>query len=88
MAGVRPQAFYGAEVHGATDWELTQYRRAAMRLVEPSARTCSLTARLLLLGDPAGKIPFACTVRWAEEVWAASRPNRRGLWETFPPIDS
>ena len=32
---------------------------------------CSL-ARLLLLGDPAGALPFSCVLRWAREFWMAA----------------
>ena len=61
-AGVRPQAFFGAEVGGASDAELLAYRRAALSLRAASARTCSLTAKILRLGDPAGLLPFAATL--------------------------
>ena len=71
-AGVRPQAFFGAEVSGVSDRELLGYRRAELSLRSPSARTCSLTARLLMLGDPAGPLPFTCILRWARELWAAT----------------
>ena len=65
-SGVRPQAFYGAEVNGASDLELAAFRRVSMRLVSPGARTASLTAKLIMLGDPAGAVPFACVLRWAQ----------------------
>eukprot|EP00959_Pyramimonas_sp_CCMP1952_P269780 5640063-Pyramimonas_sp.AAC.1 len=54
-AGVRPAAGYGAMVLGMSNTELQSLQRVLLAGKNPAHRGASLTAKLVLHGDPAWK---------------------------------
>ncbi len=70
-SGIRPQAAYGAEVHGVSNAELRTVRAKLLRVVGPSGSGHSSTLLQMVVGDPAHDIAVAPILRWAAEVWAS-----------------
>ena len=78
-AGLVPQQEYGAEVTGLTEVEVRSLRRTAAAGLGPRAGGRSLTAALLVEGDPTRRAAVAVAVRWAEEVWAAANGEQGAM---------
>ena len=74
-AGVAPAAGYGAEVNGVSDREWGVLRRVAGAATAPCTSGRSLTASLLLFGDPTWRAAVAPAARWQKEVWRATDPR-------------
>ena len=70
-SGVITGATYGAAVHGFSDRELVQIQRVAASSMTPSAKGRSLTALLLVRGDPTWRAAVAPLQQWARATWNA-----------------
>eukprot|EP00973_Karenia_brevis_P013927 1888833-Karenia_brevis.AAC.1 len=70
--GVRPMVGYGARVNGCSDAELLKLRRMLLSASAPLARGSSLTAKLVIQGDPAWIEALAPVRAWSDEVWRAA----------------
>ena len=93
-SGAKAAAVYGARVNGLADGELLALRRAAAAGRSPSAPGRSLSALLLLCGDPLAEAAVAPFLMWAKHVWMAitdrgtarlSLPKLRALWTAASP---
>ena len=71
-AGLRPAAIYGHEVNGVSPKEMRKLNATAAIALRPVARGRSLSATLLLHGNPNGQAAVACFVRYCAEAWAAA----------------
>ena len=67
--GVVSAATYGATVNGVSDRELLQLRRTAAAAMSPSARGRSLSALLILRGDPCWAAAVAPLTQWIRASW-------------------
>ena len=71
-AGVLPAMSYGGEVNGFSDREWRSTQRVAGAALAGAVSGRSLTATLLLHGDPTWRLAVAPALRWHREVWRAS----------------
>ena len=70
-AGVLSAAIYGAPVNGFSDSELQNLRRLAATAMTPTAQGRSLTALMLVRGDPTWSAAVAPIAQWVRAAWAA-----------------
>ena len=97
-AGFKPAAGYGMEVWGCSPVELKKLQTRAGACLSPFAGGSSLTAKLLIHGDPSATLAVAAAVKYAREVWRAgtcsggqgkSPPQLRSAWDRVnggPPL--
>ena len=71
-SGVLSAATYGAAVNGVSDAELRSLRRIAASAMTPSARGRSLSALLLLHGDPCWSAAVAPLAQCIRSAWKAN----------------
>ncbi|HIE69537.1 MAG TPA: hypothetical protein EYP98_04890 [Planctomycetes bacterium] len=76
---VRPAVAYGTRVNGASDAELLEARRLMLSATPPYARGTSLTAKLVLSGDPAWEMSCGPLLAWHDEAWRAARHDLHSL---------
>eukprot|EP00959_Pyramimonas_sp_CCMP1952_P361285 7566386-Pyramimonas_sp.AAC.1 len=75
-AGASPALTYGVEILGLDSAGLLQLRRDYCRQVQPFHGGVSLSAKLVLDGDPALRQAVAPALQWSRMVWmAASQPD-------------
>ena len=72
-SGVLPAATYGAAISGFSDHELLQLRRIAAASMNPSAKGRSLSALLLLHGDPTWTAAVAPILQGVRAGWNAAQ---------------
>ena len=70
--GVVPAACYGAEIAGLDDGEWAKMRATHARGQLPAHGGISISAKLVLQGDGAGKLAVAPAVQWCRMLWIAS----------------
>jgi len=70
--GVVPAACYGAEIAGLDDGEWAKMRATHARGQLPAHGGISISAKLVLQGDGAGKLAMAPAVQWCRMLWIAS----------------
>ena len=63
-------ATYGSEIHGVSNYELDNLRRAFGRVVKPSSGSRSLTTLTILEQDPCWFPSVSPVVRYAKEIWS------------------
>ena len=77
-AGTRPVATYAAEVSGIPSGTFRKLRRWGIAgITGMASTTSSLSAALLLDGDPCADASIACATRWAQEAWCSALDGRR-----------
>ncbi len=93
IAGLAPEANYGAEVWGVSDAEAIKLRRTAAKALLPRSRCRSLTALHLVHGMPTCREELRTVIHFAKQVWRAatdrdaasargmSLPDIRRHWE-------
>ena len=72
-SGVLPAAIYGAAVSGMSDHELLQLRRISASAMTPAAKGRSLSALMLLRGDPTWTAAVAPLQQWVRAGWNAAQ---------------
>ena len=82
-SGVLPAMEYGAEVNGVSDKELHTIRTVAGHANASARSGRSLTASLLIRGDPTWRAMVAPVTRWQREIWRAASPAERGCFRDF-----
>ena len=70
-AGFKPAASCGMEVWGYSPVELRKLQTRARACLSSFARGSSLTAKLLIHGDPSATLAVAAAMQHAREVWRA-----------------
>jgi len=76
-SGVLPAIVYGAEVNGISDVELKKIRNISTAAMTGGTTGRSLSASLLLRGDPSWKAGVAPISRWHKEVWRVHHQGRK-----------
>ena len=71
-SGVLSASTYGSAINGVSDSELRSLRRIAASAMTPSARGRSLSALLLLHGDPCWSAAVAPLTQWIRSAWKAN----------------
>jgi exonuclease III len=74
-AGVLSAATYGAPVHGFSDNELRSLRRLVASSMTPSAQGRSLSALMLIRGDPTWRAAVAPISQWIRATWHAAHDH-------------
>ena len=97
-ASFRPAAGYGMEVWGCPPVEPRKLQARAGACLSPFAGGSSLTAKLLIHGDPSATLAVAAAMKYAREVWRAgtcpggqgkSLPQLKSAWDRVnggPPL--
>jgi hypothetical protein len=82
-SGVLPSMDYGADIKGVSDKELHTIRTVAGHANASARSGRSLTASLLVRGDPSWRAMVAPVARWQREVWRAASPAVRGCFRDY-----
>ena len=72
LCGIKPAVSYGDKVLGMSDHELRKARRLMLSFQAPRHRGCSLTARLVINGDPMWDSAVAPALQWSNALWKAA----------------